>query len=132
MPCTSSLVNIESILVLERVTHFLVQMAEDGRRTLESDLRALAQAARAEHPAVQEAAEHAIVRLRSLPPAVCIRDAPDSLRPFLLACHHATGGVHEAAMVSRALEAIQRIAAASELPAQVPPDIVRVLAIQVR
>ncbi len=92
----------------------------------------LAQAARVDFPAVREAAEHAVVKLRALAPGTPISAAPELLRPFLLACNHTMGGGAEVGMVSRALEALQRVSVASEIPATLPRDLIRVLALQVR
>lgn len=53
---------------------------------LESDLRALSSEARRKFPAVKDAAEHAILKLRSLSSPSEIAHNADILRIFLMAC----------------------------------------------
>ncbi|KAK3162088.1 hypothetical protein QOZ80_1BG0085230 [Eleusine coracana subsp. coracana] len=53
---------------------------------LEADLRALSAEARRRHPAVKDAAEHAILKLRSLSGPTEIAQNEDILRMFLMAC----------------------------------------------
>ncbi|RLN22029.1 hypothetical protein C2845_PM07G24560 [Panicum miliaceum] len=53
---------------------------------LEADLRALSAEARRRHPAVKDAAEHAILKLRSLTGPSEIAQNEDILRMFLMAC----------------------------------------------
>ncbi|PIN03653.1 hypothetical protein CDL12_23815 [Handroanthus impetiginosus] len=53
---------------------------------LESDLRALSAEARRRYPAVKDAAEHAILKLRSLSSADEIAQNEDILRIFVMAC----------------------------------------------
>ncbi|KAL5227929.1 hypothetical protein ABZP36_016194 [Zizania latifolia] len=53
---------------------------------LEADLRALSAEARRRHPAVKDAAEHAILKLRSLSSPMEIAQNEDILRMFLVAC----------------------------------------------
>nr|CAB3474415.1 unnamed protein product [Digitaria exilis] len=53
---------------------------------LEADLRALSAEARRRHPAVKDAAEHAILKLRSLSGPSEIAQNEDILRMFLMAC----------------------------------------------
>lgn len=53
---------------------------------LEADLRALSAEARRRHPAVKDAAEHAILKLRSLSNPSEIAQNEDVLRMFLMAC----------------------------------------------
>ncbi|KAH7661512.1 Protein Mon2-like protein [Dioscorea alata] len=53
---------------------------------LESDLRALSAEARRRYPAVKDAAEHAILKLRSLSSPSEIAQNEDILRMFLMAC----------------------------------------------
>ncbi|EEC71558.1 hypothetical protein OsI_03914 [Oryza sativa Indica Group] len=53
---------------------------------LEADLRALSAEARRRHPSVKDAAEHAILKLRSLSSAMEIAQNEDILRMFLVAC----------------------------------------------
>ncbi|XP_020589215.1 protein MON2 homolog isoform X4 [Phalaenopsis equestris] len=53
---------------------------------LESDLRALSAEARRRYPAVKDAAEHAILKLRSLSGPGEIADNEDIVRIFLMAC----------------------------------------------
>ncbi|KAJ8760664.1 hypothetical protein K2173_017642 [Erythroxylum novogranatense] len=53
---------------------------------LESDLRALSAEARRRHPAVKDAAEHAILKLRTLSTPSEIAHSEDILRIFLMAC----------------------------------------------
>lgn len=54
---------------------------------LEADLRALSAEARRRHPAVKDAAEHAILKLRSLSAPSEIAQNEDILRMFLMACN---------------------------------------------
>ncbi|KAL0397342.1 UNVERIFIED_CONTAM: protein MON2 [Sesamum calycinum] len=53
---------------------------------LESDLRALSAEARRRYPAVKDAAEHAILKLRSMASPDEIAHNEDILRIFLMAC----------------------------------------------
>ncbi|KAK8919357.1 hypothetical protein KSP39_PZI021141 [Platanthera zijinensis] len=53
---------------------------------LESDLRALSAEARRRYPAVKDAAEHAILKLRSLSGSSEIALNEDLVRIFLMAC----------------------------------------------
>ncbi|XP_015699269.1 protein MON2 homolog isoform X1 [Oryza brachyantha] len=53
---------------------------------LEADLRALSAEARRRHPSVKDAAEHAILKLRSLSSPMEIAQNEDILRMFLVAC----------------------------------------------
>uniref|UniRef100_A0A0D9V6A8 Protein MON2 homolog n=1 Tax=Leersia perrieri TaxID=77586 RepID=A0A0D9V6A8_9ORYZ len=53
---------------------------------LEADLRALSAEARRRHPSVKDAAEHAILKLRSLSSSMEIAQNEDILRMFLVAC----------------------------------------------
>lgn len=53
---------------------------------LEADLRALSTEARRKYPAVKDAAEHAILKLRSLSDPSEIAQNDDIIRIFLLAC----------------------------------------------
>ncbi|XVE62867.1 hypothetical protein DITRI_Ditri06bG0154300 [Diplodiscus trichospermus] len=53
---------------------------------LESDLRALSAEARRRHPAVKDAAEHAILKLRTLSSPTEISHNEDIVRIFLMAC----------------------------------------------
>ncbi|PKU60483.1 hypothetical protein MA16_Dca028156 [Dendrobium catenatum] len=53
---------------------------------LESDLRALSAEARRRYPAVKDAAEHAILKLRSLSGPSEIAHNEDIVRIFLMAC----------------------------------------------
>ncbi|CAN4110214.1 unnamed protein product [Withania somnifera] len=57
---------------------------------LESDLRALSAEARRRYPAVKDAAEHAILKLRSLSSPSEIAHNEDILRIFLMACETRT------------------------------------------
>eukprot|EP00850_Spirogloea_muscicola_P011262 SM000069S20699 [mRNA] locus=s69:305828:318440:+ [translate_table: standard] len=53
---------------------------------LEADLRALSSESRRRFPAVKDAAEHGIIKLRSLPDAEAIANSEDVLRIFTMAC----------------------------------------------
>ncbi|KAH7372647.1 hypothetical protein KP509_17G014700 [Ceratopteris richardii] len=53
---------------------------------LEADLRALSVEARRRYPAVKEAAEHAILKLRSHPDPALLARSDDILRIFIMAC----------------------------------------------
>lgn len=53
---------------------------------LEADLRALSLEARRKYPAVKEAAEHAILKLRSLPDLTLLARSDDIVRIFIMAC----------------------------------------------
>eukprot|EP00250_Pteridium_aquilinum_P017543 c23683_g1_i1 orf=245-5539(+) len=53
---------------------------------LEADLRALSLEARRKYPAVKEAAEHAILKLRSLPDPTLLARSDDIVRIFIMAC----------------------------------------------
>lgn len=53
---------------------------------LEADLRALSVEARRKYPAVKDAAEHAILKLRSLPELTLLARSDDIVRVFIMAC----------------------------------------------
>ncbi|KAI5060182.1 hypothetical protein GOP47_0024602 [Adiantum capillus-veneris] len=53
---------------------------------LEADLRALSMEARRKYPAVKEAAEHAILKLRSIPDPTLLAQSDDIVRIFIMAC----------------------------------------------
>lgn len=53
---------------------------------LEADLRALSLEARRKYPAIKEAAEHAILKLRSIPDPALLARSDDIVRIFIMAC----------------------------------------------
>jgi hypothetical protein len=101
-------------------------------KQIEADLRLLSTEAKG-YAAVIDAAERGIMKLRTLqgvPTAAA--DAPgrcaEFVRPFLLACNHADGGKR---MLSVAMGAMQRLIMLDAIDRSEPPNILRVLMIQV-
>lgn len=99
-------------------------------RLLESDLRALSAEAKG-FAAVKDAAERGILRVREAQEAFAAGEkvrAPEFIRPFLLACNHVDAGKR---LVSVAIAAIQRLIMMDVVDRSEPPNIMRVLMLQV-
>ena len=104
----------------------------DASKQIENDLRLLSSEAKG-FPVVIDAAERGILKLRSVgqgafhsgsPPPRCV----EFVRPFLLACNHADAGRR---MLSVAMSAMQRLVMVNAIEDSEPPNILRVLIIQV-
>ena len=107
-------------------------------RVIEADLLSLSAESRRALPAVKDAAERAVFELRrlgggdaaaALPAGELAALRAQLLAPLLVACNHADAPKK---VLSIALNAIQRLVTADQIPPVDMPSIARVLAIQVR
>jgi hypothetical protein len=96
---------------------------------ISGDLMALSQEARKGFPAVKDAAERAQLTLRSLRSRGAAIRSTDFLRPFLLAVNHPKAGSR---LIIFAVSSIQRLITLNAVEDADPPNILRVLLLQVR
>lgn len=100
-------------------------------RQIETDLRLLSSEAKG-FPVVIDAAERGILKLRAVLPAFHAGEGPvqcvEFVRPFLLACNHSDAGRR---MLSVAISGMQRLVMVNAIQSAEPPNILRVLQIQV-
>eukprot|EP00249_Psilotum_nudum_P022267 c28446_g1_i3 orf=509-5821(-) len=89
---------------------------------LEADLRALSLEARRKYPAVKDAAEHAILKLRSLPDPTLIAQSDHILRIFLTACE-----CKSVKLSAIGLACLQKLIAHGAVDPAALPDILAVL-----
>jgi hypothetical protein len=111
-------------------------------KAVEADLRSLSgsELARKKHPAVKEAAERGILKLRFLRseyaskitveevPSRTLFQSQDLISPFLLACNHSDAG---SKLVTLSLASVQRLIAFDAVAPSDAPHVMRVLLIQV-
>lgn len=103
----------------------------DRVKLLEGDLRLLSSEAKG-FAAVKDSAERGIMKLRAVQDGFAgdgRQRCPEFIRPFLLACNHTEAGKR---VLSVAIAAMQRLIMMDVVDAAEPPNILRVLLLQVR